>query len=161
MPLLEPAILHKEYITRRMQEKFYTDDMLYESGGIDNWTPRIADCPDGNIWQYAVVEDDEVIGYIEFEIDWYVSCAYNFRIISFDKGSVSFDIAFDKIMNTFIDDLHLIHRIEWKMVGGDPAERSYDILCKKYHGTKHVLRDAIRDKYRKYHDSIIYEIILN
>lgn len=33
--------------------------------------------------------------------------------------------------------------------------------CDKVGGTKHVLRDAIKDKYGKYHDDIIYEIINN
>ena len=160
MPLLEPAILYKEDIIRKMQERFYTDDMMYETGGIDNWTPCIADCPDETTFQYAVVKDDEVIGYIGFKIDWYVSCAYNFGMISFDKGNVSFGMALDKVMNMLINDFHL-HRIEWRMVGGNPVERSYDRFCEKYHGTKHVLQDVIRDKYGKYHDSIIYEIILN
>ena len=47
------------------------------------------------------------------------------------------------------------------MIGDNPVERSYDKFCKKYHGVKHVLRDAIKDKYGKYHDDIIYEIICN
>ena len=32
-------------------------------------------------------------------------------------------------------------------------------LLFKHNGTKHVLKDAIKDKYGKYHDEIIYEII--
>lgn len=57
-----------------------------------------------------------------------------------------------------LDDYKL-HRIEWRMIGGNPVERSYDKFCNKFGGTKHVLRDAIKDKYGKYHDDIIYEII--
>ena len=47
------------------------------------------------------------------------------------------------------------------MVGGNPVEKHYDKFCKKYHGKKFVLTDAIKDRYGKYHDDIIYEIIFN
>ena len=45
------------------------------------------------------------------------------------------------------------------MVGGNPVEKHYDKFCKKYHGKKFVLTDAIKDRCGKYHDDIIYEII--
>jgi hypothetical protein len=45
------------------------------------------------------------------------------------------------------------------MVGGNPVERSYDRFCNKYGGTKHVLKDAMKDECGNYHDDIIYEIV--
>lgn len=50
-------------------------------------------------------------------------------------------------------------RIEWRMVGGNHVEKQYDKFCKKHNGTKHILKDAIRDKEGNYRDSIIYEIV--
>ena len=47
------------------------------------------------------------------------------------------------------------------MVGRNPRERSYDRFCKKFGGTKYILRDAIKDQYGNYHNDIIYEIINN
>ena len=45
------------------------------------------------------------------------------------------------------------------MIGGNPVERRYDRFCEMYNGTKHVLKDVIKDKFGEYHDDIIYEII--
>ena len=45
------------------------------------------------------------------------------------------------------------------MVGGNPIEKHYDKFCFNHNGTKHILKDAFKDKYGKYHDDIIYEII--
>ena len=57
-----------------------------------------------------------------------------------------------------ISQYHL-HRVEWRMIGGNPAERAYDRFCKKYNGTKHILKDVMKDREGNYHDDIIYEII--
>ena len=54
-----------------------------------------------------------------------------------------------------------LHRIEWRMIGGNPIEKHYDKFCKKYNGKKHVLTDVFKDRYGNYHDDIIYEIIRN
>ena len=35
----------------------------------------------------------------------------------------------------------------------------FDRFCNKFGGTKHVLKDVVKDKYGKYHDDVIYEII--
>ena len=51
------------------------------------------------------------------------------------------------------------HRVEWRMVGGNPSERSYDKFLKRHNGNKHILKDSIRDKYGNYRNDIIYEIV--
>lgn len=51
------------------------------------------------------------------------------------------------------------HRVEWRMVGGNPVERHYDKFCEKHDGTKHVLRDAVKDEDGNYRNDIIYEIV--
>lgn len=53
----------------------------------------------------------------------------------------------------------LFHRIEWRMVGGNPVEKHYDKFCQKYRGKKYVLTDVLKDRCGKYHNDVIYEII--
>ena len=53
----------------------------------------------------------------------------------------------------------IFHRVEWRAVGGNPACRGYDSFIKKHNGTKHILKDSIKDKSGEYHDDIIYEIV--
>ena len=157
--MLKPAILFKKEIENNFKNYFYTDDMMYETGCFENWIPNISEEDNEGSYQFAIVNsEDKVIGYLGYNINWYNSCASRFGLISFDRGNplIGKDLynELDKLINEY-----KLHRIEWRMVGGNPAERGYDRFCKKYNGTKHILTDAIRDKYGKYHNDIIYEII--
>lgn len=155
--MLVPAILYKEQIKKEFQKYFYTTDMLYETGGIENWIPQIAECPESWQFQYAIVDDNKkLIGYLGYSVDWYVSKVYNFGLFSFDRGNVLVgkDV-FDKLEEL----VKTFHRVEWRAVGGNPACRGYDRFIKKHNGTKHILKDSIKDKSGEYHDDIIYEIV--
>ena len=158
--MLKPAVLYKDDIIIAFQERYYTDDMMYETGCNENWLPEIADCPDDSTFQFAIVnKSDKCIGYIAFKVDWYSSCAYNFGIMSFDKGNVLIGKSLKEVMDKIIYEFKL-HRIEWRMVGGNPIEKHYDRFCNKYNGNKYILHDYCKDKYGNYRDSIIYEVIL-
>lgn len=155
--MLIPAIQRKEEIVREFQKYYYTTDMLYETGSMDNWCPDIVNCPDNSTFQYAVIDgNNKLLGYLGYYVDWYSSRAYNFGMISFDRGNVLFakDVfeKMEELVETF-------HRVEWRMVGGNPAQRGYDNFIKKHNGNKHILKDCIRDKDGKYHDDVIYEIV--
>ncbi len=86
--MLIPAIIKKAEILENFKKYYYTEDMMYETGGLNNWLPNI--------------QEETETGRLE---------------------------------------------------------KSYDKFCNKFNGTKHILKDAIKDKYGKYHDDIIYEII--
>lgn len=157
--MLKPAILYKEEIQRAMRAYYYTDDMMYESGGLSNWTPDIREEPESGRFQYAIVDSNgKLVGYLDYFVDWYSSCASRFGLMSFDRGNITVGRDLYAELNKLLNEYKL-HRIEWRMIGGNPVERSYDRFCNKHNGTKHVLKDAIKDKYGKYHDDIIYEII--
>lgn len=47
------------------------------------------------------------------------------------------------------------------MTGGNPVEKHYDKFCQKYHGEKLILKDVLKDRYGKYHNDVIYEIIFS
>lgn len=157
--MLVPAILYKDQIIKGMQRYFYTTDMMYETGCMENWTPNIFDCPDESQFQYAIVDKNEkLVGYLGYSVDWYASKAYNFGLFSFDRGNLQVpkDVfeRLEELVNT-------LHRVEWRAVGGNPACRGYDNFIKKHNGTKHVLKDSIKDRVGNYHDDIIYEIVHN
>lgn len=44
--MLVPAILYKEQIQKEFQKYYYTTDMMYETGCLDNWSPNIEENPD-------------------------------------------------------------------------------------------------------------------
>lgn len=157
--MLIPAIIKKNEIMEAFKRYYYSDDMMYETGGLDNWTPNIYENPECGIYQLAIVDSKEkLLGYLDYKIDWYTSCAHRFGLISFDRGNPIIGKDLFGELNKLIN-VYKLHRIEWRMIGGNSVERSYDRFCKKFNGTKHVLKDVVKDKYGKYHDDIIYEII--
>ena len=159
--MIKPAIIYKDQITKKMQERFYTDDMMYETGCTENWLPTICECPDSSTYQFAVVDkSDNCIGFINFKVNWYARSAHNFGIISFDKGNVLMGKALKEVMDMIINEFK-VHRIEWGMIGGNPVEKHYDKFCKEHNGNKYILHDCIKDRQGNYRDSIIYEILFN
>ena len=157
--MLVPAILYKEQILQAFKERYYSDDMMFYMGCMDNWLPNIQEEINGCIQQYAIVNSQgKLLGYLDYQIDWYNACAYRFGIMSFDKGNPIIGKDLLRELNKLIYEYEL-HRIEWRMVGGNPVEKSYDKICQKFNGTKHILKDVIKDKYGKYHNDIIYEIV--
>ena len=157
--MLIPAIVKKSEIIEAFKRYYYSDDMMYETAGLGNWIPDIQEETESGRFQYAIVDSSErLIGYLDYNIDWYDSCASRFGLISVDRGNPSVGRDLYNELNKLLYD-YKIHRIEWRMVGGNPVERSYDKFCNRHNGNKHSLKDAIKDKYGKYHDDIIYEII--
>ena len=59
--MLVPAVLYKDKITKEFQNHFYTDNMMYVTGCLDNQCTNIVDCPNDGLFQFAVVDDDKLI----------------------------------------------------------------------------------------------------
>lgn len=156
--MLVPAILYKNEILTKIQEYNYTEDMMYYSGYLGNALPSIEDNTSGNLYQYAIVNDCKLIGYFAYSVNWYSSCVYNFGLFSFDRNNITIGLDIYRELKKIINDYH-IHRLEWRMIGGNPVEKHYDKFCQKYHGKKLILTDVLKDRYGKYHNDVIYEII--
>ena len=155
--MLVPAILYKDEIIKCMQKYFYTDDMMYATGCMENWVPNIVESPEEGCYQWAMVDsNDKLIGFLVYRVDFYVSKAYNFGLFSFDRGNV----LVGKDVYTKLEELvNTYHRVEWRAVSGNPACRGYDNFIKRHNGNKHILKDCIKDRNGNYHDDIIYEIV--
>lgn len=158
--MLKPALLYKEEIQKELTKHNYTEDMIYYTGYLGHSLINIAENNDGDLYQYAIVENDKLIGYFTYHVNWYASCVSRFGLFAFDRNNRTIGIDIYKELKKLINDYH-IHRIEWYMISGNPVERHYDKFCKKYNGRKFVLTDAVKDRYGKYHNSVIYEILLN
>lgn len=155
--MLKPAVVYRDQIQKEFQRYYYTTDMMYETGCLEQWCPEIAECPNESQFQYAIVDKNEkLIGYLGYSVDWYASIAYNFGLFSFDRGNILVGRDVYKKLNELVN---RFHRVEWRAISGNPACRSYDRFIEKHNGNKHVLKDAIRDRTGNYHDDIIYEIV--
>lgn len=161
--MLVPAILYKNEIETRMLPYYYSDEMFLYSGWFGNSTPNISENNDGNVYHYAIIDeknDNKLIGFFSYNIDWYISSVSCFGLFSFDKNNRIIGLDIRREINKIINEYH-IHRMEWRMIGGNPVERHYDKFCKKYNGKKFVFTDSIKDRHGKYHNDVVYEIIFN
>lgn len=154
--MLVPAILFKSEIENGFKKLFYTNDMFFVNSNLDQWIPDIAENMNEGWFQYAIVDGEKVIGYLGYYVNYYTSNVYNFGLISFEKGNplIGKDL-FEKMEEL----VSRFHRIEWRMIGGNPVERSYDKFCERHNGIKHVFKDVLKDAEGNYRDSIVYEIV--
>lgn len=157
--MLKPAILYKDEIKKELLKYNYTEDMMYYTGYLGYSLPRIDEENNGNLYQYAIVENDKLIGYFVYQVDWYTSSVSQFGLFSFERKNKIIGVDVYRELKSLINNYH-IHRIEWRMISGNPVEKHYDKFCEKYNGKKFVLTDTIKDRCGKYHNSVIYEIIL-
>ena len=82
--------------------------------------------------------NNRLIGHLSYRVDYYCSKVYNFGLMSFDKGNYIVGKDGSTKMEEIVE---MYHRVEWRMIRGNPAERSYDKFCKKHNGKKHILKD--------------------
>lgn len=171
--MLVPASVYKDAIEKQFNQIQYTDKYLWYTGSIDNFDLEVK--TEGDKFAFAIVESCQVIGYVSFRVDWYCSMAYNFSLIKFlpiyfDNLTEEYKSS-TKIMMSAIREVirqvesFNLHRIDFRCVQGNPAERSYwrilkIIDMKKKYDIRHLIfSDNIRDRYGKYHDTICFELV--
>lgn len=157
---LKPAMLYKEEIRKGLAEHIYDDEMLYYSGWNGCTLPEIPDSFENGNYNYAIIDNDKVIGWFCYTFDLYRSCLCNIGLYSFDRGNPHIGLIVMKHIKEVIKNVKP-HRIAWRAVSENPAIRHYDKWYKSFGGQcrKIELIDATRDKYGKYHNDIIYEVI--
>lgn len=155
--MLVPAILYKDEIEELCMKNYYTEAMLFETGALDNWCPTIHEQPSANQFQFASVnKEGELLGFICYTVDWYADVAYNFGMMSQQTANAAFA---KDVFNKMEELVSRHHRVEWRMVEGNPVEKHYDKFCFKHGGNKYVFADRIRDKDGNFRDDIMYEIV--
>ena len=161
--MLVPAILFKNQIERYSDELRYSEKMMFYNGCTETGRIQISIDPTEGRYQWAIIDENEnLIGYISYMIDYFSSNIYGFGLIAFSDNKqlmasgILEAIRHIKKMNA--------HRIEWRCVSDNPASYGYDKIIEfmaksNYICHKHNLTDTFKDAYGKYHSCIIYELI--
>ena len=153
--MLVPAILYKSEIEKSFAKKLYSNDFfLYTGDAHYNVLPEIN--TEKNLYQYAIINKDKLIGYFAYSVNPSLDCVNNFGLISFSKGNY---IIGRDILGKLENLIKYHHRVEWFMVGNNPAKKHYDKLCLKYGGNIIKLQDVVKDPDGNYLDGYIYEIV--
>ena len=154
------AKIYEEQIRRKMWEVWYDEKYQYYFGGCERHDFFIGDGSDGYQKRYfAVLNDsDELLGYIGYSVDTDIRVAMWFGAINFSNDKYTFGKAiWQVICDCFVK--FGMNVIEWSVVCGNPAEKSYDRLCKKFGGrVVGVRRKRAKDLAGNLHDDKIYEI---
>lgn len=88
--MLKPAQLYAEELQRKNTEAWYKPENIFWNGGYGDSSFSF---PDDNYNRHCFVSVDknnQVIGYIGYEVDWAAMSAYGFEIINYDKGNLEF-----------------------------------------------------------------------
>lgn len=158
--MLVPAILFKDQIERKFNEQLYTQDFFYYAG-YDGATyiPEIK--REDFVFQYAIIDDNkpsdqQLVGYLSYRFDALNDTINNFGLYSFDRGNYIIGRDIVKKMRELVQSHH---RVEWRMIGGNPVKRHYDRFCRRYGGNIVKLHEAVRMPSGEYADEYIYEIV--
>ena len=169
--MLVPASVYKEQIEKQFKAIQYTDKYFWYTGSIDNYDIEVK--TEGDKFAFAIVEpfynqycktDYFLLGYVSFRVDWYCGMAYNFGLIRFEQSKKSTKVMASAIREVIrmIESFNL-HRIDFRCVSGNPAQRKYEkILVKlieEYSIVDLIFKDNIKDRQGKYHNTICYELI--
>lgn len=158
--MLKPAILYRGELENKFMEVFYDLKFQYYTHGTLNQIPEIPDNNEKSHCFASVDENNNVLGYISYGVDWEAMTAYCFGAISFTPaGNILF--AYDLIQ--VVDNIFMkfnFNRIEWWAYADNPAIRGYDALIKRYGGIRAgYLKQNVKLLDGKLHDTIIYEIL--
>ena len=155
--MLKPAMRYKAELEQKFAEVMYSENYFYYVGYLHaHRLPDITDADD--CYRWAIVDDDTVIGYLSYYIDRATNCASGFGLYSFDQGNPVIGV---DLFNELERLLTFLHRIEWRVISGNPVVRHYDKFCARHNGNKCVLHDCTKDMAGNYHDEYIYEILTN
>lgn len=155
--MLVPAISQKKELEELFSKEIYKEDFFYYAGwAYCHELPDIK--PNNNVFQWAILDGERVIGYLAYDVEPAVDCVNSFGLYSFDRGN---PIIGKDLFKTLKHLVERFHRIEWRVVDGNPVMRHYDWFCKKHNGNKVTLHDCCKDLNGHYRDCHIYEIIRN
>lgn len=153
--MLEPAAIHKDELKRLFTAQIYTYDYFLYVG-----YPHAFDLPnlevEESVYRWAIVDKNKVVGYFSYRVNPTTDCADQFGLYSFDRGNPIIGIDVFKKLEELVEHFH---RIEWRVISGNPVVRHYDKFCIRHGGNKVILHDATKDPNGEYRDEYIYEIL--
>lgn len=162
--MLVPAMCHKDELEALFKMNQYSEAMLFYNGCIENyeWTMKEED----GRYQYAIVnqEDNVVVGYISYRVDYYAHQVCNFGLICLNQNSkykMTMALGIAKVVEEILS--MKPRRIEFRYVADNKAGKGYQKIVKGaaggYHKNLVQLTGYMRDRYGEYHNLMICELI--
>lgn len=155
--MLYPAQLYREELKRKLISCWYLPK--YKWYFLNEF--REFNVPEDTNWRRDFVylnKEKEVDGYFSYHYDSVAKSISQFGLVSFTDDGTSLILSAIEHIKGLIN--NGLHRIEWWAVEGNPANKLYEKLVKKYQGEIVARLHDCHYIDGRYYDSIIYEIIL-
>lgn len=157
--MLKPAQLYKEKLYQAEVSSWYDPQNIFYHGWFGCGATSLPEDTYNRHCFVSVNKNDDVVGYISYNVDYAAMSADNFCMISYKKGSIQFakDV-FKVICNLF--EIYNMNRISWDCFVGNPAIRGYRNFIKKYGGRECAYyRKTTKLQDGKLYDKISFEIL--
>lgn len=156
--MLEPAIKYRDQLENVQYDiwfedkyKYWNCDTFYNSLQIDTDT--------WNRHQFVSVKNGMVIGYIEYNISRSSNNVSSLSIINFTDDKLTFAMDLKHVL-TDIFEKYKFRKINFSVIIGNPIEKSYDKMVKKYGGRiVGTYKDDVVLIDGEYYDRKTYEIL--
>ena len=154
--MLEPAQLYTTELKCKFWEVAFDDYYMFAN---DGWTDDYQ--PSGSTWNYhefvSVDGKNEVLGYIKYSINQRTNTAYGFYAVNFSQSLTFARDLFSAVDNIFTR--YKFRKLKYGVFIGNPIEKTYDRLTKKYNGrVVGINKDDSKLLDGNYYDYKSYEI---
>ena len=158
--MLDLAYKYEKEIKNKMYDTWYDEKYMYYYASTYHEVYNLsADKDDWCNRQFVSIDSNgDGLGLISYEIIRDYDLVMNFGAINFSENKVIFGMDLVQVIDDIFCKFNM-RKIEFNVVVGNPIEKSYDKLIKKYNGN--IV--GIRHKHcklmnNKYYDDKLYEL---
>ena len=160
--MLCPVTMVAENVRAKFRAITYSDRLYWFSGNDEGFIPDTEDASEPGVYRWASVSQDfrEVYGYFTYRLDMQSHRLQEIACIRFgNKGRFTFNRDVVSHINYILDKWN-IQSVEFHMIGGNPVLPAYRKFVNAHHGQEFVLHNVSVDKYGKFHDEHVFEILV-
>lgn len=156
--MLEPAIKYKDQLEKLQYNIWFNDKYKYWTCDVYYDTLTI----NSNTWnkhRFVSVINDKIIGYIAYNIDRGNNSVNCLSIMNFSDDEMAFGMDLGQALKDIFEK-YKFRKLNFVVVVGNPIEKSYDKMIKKYGGRIiGVKKEDVKLIDGEYYDKKIYEIL--
>ena len=127
--MLKPAIEYKNELMLIFDKIIDTPEYCNFNGTDPVKIPSDSDCE----YQFAIIEQDQVVGFMSYRISTTWNEVINIRVIAFQKNNLTF------VFDVFHEFKRLVKShvsVSWICGGNSRLVNFYDNLCSRYNGNR-------------------------
>lgn len=156
--MLEPAIKYRDQLESIQYNTWFNDKYKYWNSDIYYESMQI----DTNTWnrhQFVSTFNNEVIGYISYNVSRGDNSVSNLNIMNFSDNKLVFGKDLKRALKDIFEE-YKFRKLNFAVVIGNPIEKSYDKMIKKYGGRiVGVYKEDVKLIDGEYYDKKSYEIL--